>query len=111
MTNKTKFHKWDDNKGDVTPERRARIDAIKGEMQAEQIAYSLAEIRRACEVTQTALADRLGTAQPNISAIEKSADHKLSTINELATALGRELGVEGRVEITMVLGEDRYPLR
>ena len=56
--------------GDISPERRARIDAIKEEARADAVAFNLAELRRHRELTQVELAERLEKAQGSISAME-----------------------------------------
>lgn len=85
----------------VTPDRRARIDAIKAGMEA---AERLADIRSIIGVTQVDLANRLGVSQGNVSELERRDDLFLSTLRGYVEALG------GSIEITAVFPEQRIPV-
>jgi transcriptional regulator len=52
---------------------------------------SLQELRRARKLTQTKLAKSLGTAQKNISELERRTDMHISTLRRTVEAMGGEL--------------------
>ncbi len=85
--------KWEDFRREVTPERRARIDAIKQEMLREMELYQL---REQAEVSQVELAKRLKTAQGAISRLERQPDMLLSTLREYVRAIGGQLEVRAK---------------
>ena len=72
---------------------------------SERCERTLAEIRRAREKTQVEVASALRIGQGQISRLEKQTDLFLSTLEKYVEALG------GRLELTAVFGEERYPLR
>lgn len=80
------------------PDRAARIGEAKDEMIGELVAYQLAELRRSLGVDQTELARRLGITQGGVSALERSADPKLSTLRKLVEALGGTLRIEVEID-------------
>ena len=86
------------------PERRANVERERREAVGEIIAHSLAELRRAREVTQVEVASSLRRGQSSVSALEHSADPHVSTLREYIEAIG------GRLEITAVFDEERVPL-
>jgi DNA-binding transcriptional regulator YiaG len=86
------------------PKRRANIDRHRQETIAEMLAHSLAELRKAREVTQVELALALGRGQSSVSGLEHSEDPKLSSLREYVEALG------GRLEVAAVFEEQRIPL-
>ncbi len=49
---------------------------------------SLAEVRRRCGMSQTALAARIGMSQSDLSKAERRTDWKLSTLVSILTGLG-----------------------
>jgi DNA-binding XRE family transcriptional regulator len=75
----------------VTPDRRARIDAVK---RAIDEAQRLGDLRASRGVTQTAIADRLGVKQPTVSELEHRQDVSISTLRDYVEALGGELCVQ-----------------
>ncbi len=81
-------HKWDNLKARMSPAARARVDARVGKTLASM---PLAKIRRAIGMTQTELAERIGTAQGSVSKIESAADMYLTTLRKYVEALGGEL--------------------
>lgn len=85
----------------VTPERRARIDAIK---RAMVDAESLAQLRVAHGVTQVDLAERLGVRQASVSELERRDDVYLSSLRSYVEALG------GRLEVAAVFDGERHPI-
>jgi transcriptional regulator with XRE-family HTH domain len=68
-------------------------------------ALTLAELRRAREMTQTQLAEALNTTQPGVSAVERRTDLYVSTLRSYIEALG------GRLEITAVFPDGAVPIR
>jgi len=85
-----------------TPERRARIDAIKAGMAEGE---RLFELRKARGVTQVDVAERLGVSQGNVSELERRDDLFLSTLRSYVGALG------GRLEVTAVFEEgEAHPI-
>jgi DNA-binding phage protein len=86
------------------PKRRANVERERREALGEIIAYNLAELRRAREVTQVEVARALRRGQPAVSALEHSADPHLSTLREYIEAIG------GHLEITAVFDGERIPL-
>jgi DNA-binding XRE family transcriptional regulator len=82
------------------PQRRANVALHRLETIAEGLAYNLAELRKAKELTQAELARMLGRGQPAISEFEHSVDPKLSSLREYVEALG------GRLEVAAVFDDD-----
>ena len=87
---------------DLTPERRQRIDEMKGELLAEM---PLHELRRALALTQRDLARILNVNQPAVSKIEQRADVYISSLRSYIEAAGGKLKIiaefpEGEVAIT-----------
>jgi len=84
---------------DVQTAARAKAVEILTEM-------SLAEARKARGFSQVGLAQALGTAQPNVSQIEKRPDAMVSTLSAYIEALGGTLEIHAKfpdgqhVEIT-----------
>ena len=72
----------------MSQERRARNEA---RALALLVAMDLNELRRARQVTQEELADRLQVAQSNVSRLERRKDMLVSSLRELVEALGGEL--------------------
>jgi len=71
---------------------------------AEIVAYNLTELRKIREVTQSELAEALGVRPPSVSRVEHTDDLQLSTLRGYVEALG------GRVEVTAVFGDERFPI-
>jgi ribosome-binding protein aMBF1 (putative translation factor) len=71
------------------PELRDRVDAA---LERRVLARQLADRRRQAGLTQTQLADRMGTSQGQIARFESGADIRLSTVERYATALGMKVG-------------------
>lgn len=86
------------------PTRRANVGRHRLETVAEIVAYNLAELRKAKQLTQTEVARLLGRGQPAISELEHSGDPKLSSLREYVEALG------GRLEVAAVFDDERLPL-
>ena len=95
-------HPFSDLTKDFTPERRQRIEALKGEMLAEM---PLHELRRARALTQRDLANMLRVNQPAISKLEQRTDVYVSSLRAYIEAVGGKLKIvaefpEGEVAIT-----------
>lgn len=83
--------------------RAERLAALEAETEAYQ--RTLREIRKARQLTQVAVAQRLETTQANVSQLEARTDLYLSTLAEYVAALG------GHLEITAVFEGERYELK
>lgn len=72
------------------PKSAAVVDAIHEEMAAEDARYvaSLAAIRRAADMTQDELAERLGVRQNTVSRTERRSDMLWSTLVQYLGAVG-----------------------
>jgi transcriptional regulator with XRE-family HTH domain len=73
----------------LSPERRAKIEARTDELHQEYLA--LRTLRKKLNLTQGEMAERLGVKQPSISKIE-NGDRRLTleTLSDIITALGGE---------------------
>jgi DNA-binding transcriptional regulator YiaG len=56
-------------------------------------ALGLAQLRKAFELTQVTMAERLGTTQGNVAKIERRSDLLLSTLEHYISALGGEMRI------------------
>ena len=95
-------HPFSELTKDFTPERRQRIEALKGEMLTEM---PLHELRRARALTQRDLANMLRVNQPAISKLEQRTDVYVSSLRAYIEAVGGKLKIvaefpEGEVAIT-----------
>ena len=86
----------------MTSTRRRRIDDMKSELLAEM---PLHELRRARELTQRDLAEKLKVKQPAVSKLEQRADVYISSLRSYIEAVGGKLKIvaefpEGEVAIT-----------
>jgi len=79
-----------------------KVAEYRREMERE---LTLAELRRARELTQTQLANSLETSQSGVSQIEKRTDLYVSTIRSYVEALG------GRLELTAVFDDGVIPIK
>jgi hypothetical protein len=86
------------------PVRAERIARERSEAVAEIVEYTLGELRRARKITQDELARLMATTQPNVSRIERGGEMELSTLRSYIEALG------GRLEITAVFDDERFPV-
>ena len=68
---------------------RIKVKARADELFAEEI--SLQSLRKARQLTQSALADQLGIKQENVSRIEKRTDILLSTLTKYVEGMGGKL--------------------
>ncbi len=95
-------HPFSELTRDFTPERRQRIEALKGELVAEM---PLHELRRARALTQRDLAATLKVNQPAVAKLEQRADVYVSSLRSYIEAVGGKLKIiaefpEGEVHIT-----------
>lgn len=70
---------------------------------SDPMAYGLGEVRRAREITQVEVAQRLEVAQATVSKFEKS-NPAVSTVRRYVEALG------GQLEVVAVFDDDRVLL-
>ena len=96
--------KFADIVGDLSAERRERIEAIKNEARADTVAFNLAQLRRHRRLTQSELARTLERTQASISAMESADDNRLSTWRKVIEAMG------GRLELVAVFDNERIAL-
>lgn len=73
----------------------AEIDADQ-EQWAREYAATLAALRRALQVTQAEMAQRMGASQPQVSRIEHRDDVLVSTLRAFVGALGADLELVAR---------------
>lgn len=85
------------------PDRRARVDAIREEMRQADRAHKmgLAAVRKAANLTQVELAQRMGIGQAALSGMENREDLLLSTLASYLAAAGAQ-----DVAIVARLGEN-----
>ena len=95
---------------DFAPQRRRRIEAIKGELLAEM---PLHELRRARALTQREVARLLEVNQPAVAKLEHRTDVYVSSLRSYIEAVGGRLKIvaefpEGEITITNFseVGED-----
>ena len=80
-------------------ERRRRATANGPRSARDQIegaAISLADLRRARGMSQAALADGMGSAQAEISRLERRGDHRVTTLHKVIDAMGGRLEIVAR---------------
>jgi transcriptional regulator with XRE-family HTH domain len=82
-----------DKMAQLTPERRARIEAEADRLHAEY--QTLKDLRKARELTQAQLATSLGIRQATIAQLEKRSDLMISTLRSYVEAMG------GRLRLTV----------
>ncbi|MGV6475021.1 XRE family transcriptional regulator [Azotobacter vinelandii] len=85
----------------MSPESRARSDALYQRLRAE---YPLHELRQAQHLSQETLAKALNVNQASISKLERRTDMYISTLRNYITAMGGRLEIvahfpEGSVSI------------
>lgn len=61
-------------------------------------ALGLAQLRKAFELTQVAMAELLGTTQGNVAKIERRRDLLLSTLEHYISVLGGEMKIVARFD-------------
>jgi transcriptional regulator with XRE-family HTH domain len=82
--------------------RRRKIEARAAALIAEEM--SLQDLRRARQLTQAHLAERLGTGQDSISRLEQRSDLLISTLRHYVEELGGRLALVAEFQ-------DRAPVR
>ena len=75
----------------LEPDRRARIGARAKEIHQESL--TLKKLRSHMELTQMALARKMGVAQPTIAQLEQRNDIHVSTLRKYIEALGGTLSI------------------
>ena len=75
----------------LEPNRRARIGARAEEIHQECL--TLKKLRSHMELTQTALARKMGVVQPTIAQLEQRNDIHVSTLRKYIEALGGTLSI------------------
>lgn len=81
----------DEIKATMSPDQLERVRARVAELAAEEM--SLAQLRKARALTQTALARKLGKTQALVSRIESAGDLYISTIRKQINAMGGDLDI------------------
>lgn len=81
----------DEVMADLTPERRARIQAKAKEIFEEEM--TLRDLRVVQHLTQARLAELLGVEQESVSRMERRADMLLSTMISYVEAMGGKLSL------------------
>jgi hypothetical protein len=82
------FLKWSDLKHKNSPEQR-EVNRKEAEADLERMGFG--KLRRARQLTQTELAERLDVPQAAISRMERRADLLLSTLRQYVEGMGGEL--------------------
>ncbi|MGH7688126.1 MAG: XRE family transcriptional regulator [Gemmatimonadaceae bacterium] len=77
----------------ISPEAKARTAARTKAMLTEP---RLQDLRRARQLSQEDLAERLGASQPEVSKMESRADVYVSTVRRYIEAMGGELDIVAR---------------
>jgi len=88
----------------TSPLFRAWIDRRRARLEGSDTTaapMSLATLRRKLGLTQVELAERIGMTQSDLSKLERRKDVRISTLSELAGAVG------GRLRIILELGGER----
>ncbi len=85
--------KWRDLYNQMPAEARAEIERDVARISAELPLY---KIRRARALTQVQLAEEMDATQGEISALERRADHYVSTLRRYISAMGGELEIVAR---------------
>ena len=79
----------------LTPERLAKVERRAAELYEEEM--TLRELRKAHELTQTAIAEKLHIKQASVARIEQRSDLLLSTLRSYVQAMGGELDIVARL--------------
>ena len=77
-----------------SPAERAAIKKRIEELALEEM--SLADLRKAQQITQARLAEKMGVKQATVSQVESSTDLYLSTLRKHVAAMGGELLLAAR---------------
>lgn len=81
----------DEKLGKLSKKRREKIQARAAELIAEEM--TMRDLRNARELTQKAVAKKLGISQDNVSRLESRSDVLLSTLRDYVHSLGGELSI------------------
>ena len=75
---------------EFTTDDRTQIDVdVAATVHAETVYFDqLSELRRAMNITQTQVAQHMGTSQPAVATIEAKSDLRLSTLSRYLNAIG-----------------------
>ncbi len=73
-----------------TPAQRKEVEAAKAALRKEM---SLAELRRARELTQKAIGETLHVGQPAVAKLEKRTDMYVGNLRRFVEAMGGELEI------------------
>jgi transcriptional regulator with XRE-family HTH domain len=86
-------NKWRDLIAKMPPERQARIAAAVERMQRE---LPLVEVRRQLNLSQQALAERMGVSRSSVSRFERESGVHLRDLRRIVEAMGGELEITAR---------------
>ena len=75
---------------DITPQRRARVEAKKAELRTEMLPN---ELRQARAMTQRAVRGALNVNQPAVAKLERRTDMYLSNLRAYIEAMGGRLKI------------------
>lgn len=94
----------DERLAELSPERRARVEAHRQRMLDEVHAYRLRELREQRQLTQAQIAERIQVSQRRVSGIESGDIEKtqVDTLRRYAEAVG------GTLRIEVEINGDRY---
>lgn len=81
----------DEKLGKLSKKRLEKIQARAAELVAEEM--TMRDLRNARELTQKAVAKKLGISQDNVSRLESRSDVLLSTLRDYVHSLGGELSI------------------
>jgi hypothetical protein len=92
---------------EARPDHDERMAVARARLAKEDEAYfrHLHELRRARQMTQVALSQRLNMVQPSVSRLERQTDMYVNTLRRYIEALG------GRLEIRAVFDDLDYEIR
>lgn len=79
---------WSEIRAQASPET---LERAARKTEAMLAAIELNELRKARNLTQEELADRLGVKQANVSKMERRLDMHVSTLRDVIEAMGGEL--------------------
>jgi DNA-binding transcriptional regulator YiaG len=86
-------HRFSDLMEQMPAERRDRVDRIAHELREEM---DLDQLRRARQLSQTALGEILHVEQPAVAKMEKRTDMYVSTLRRFIEAMGGTLEITAR---------------
>lgn len=88
-------HPFQDLRGGMTPEQRAKAAAKAAALRKEM---TLMELRQARELTQEAIGETLHVGQTAVAKMEKRADMYVSNLRRFIEAMGGELDIVARFQ-------------